>query len=307
MAMFRWVGSKAGVAEVIAAGLYAALPSCQGSGRVVSPFYGTGAIEREALGSGMFEGILAYDACDELRCFYTAVRRSPRQVLVALRLLCAQPGVFTKDGYLRLRAQNGRGQEIGAARFLYLQAYSFRGIWRVNRVGRHNTPSDQGRLDGYRFDLEDGGELEQELLTLSKVLRGKLEWATTWASCVAASRPGDLILADPPYLETFGGYSSAPFLRADQEALALQLKYLSTLGRRVLAFNSPAAAPLYKGWATRVDMSRASRMVSATGLREWDCVFLAGFTKAEQVLFLAAARPKSTPNKAPVATVVEVA
>ena len=70
-----------------------------------------------------------------------------------------------------------------------------------------------------------------------------------WRSAAELARPGDVVISDPPYLGGFDAYTAARLSSAQHECLAAELERLAANGCLVLAFNSPAAEPLYSRWA----------------------------------------------------------
>ena len=70
-----------------------------------------------------------------------------------------------------------------------------------------------------------------------------------WREVIEQARPGDLILSDPPYVNSFDGLRRRPLLprRAAPLTLALRRCSLERLRRRHV--NSADAHPLYRGWA----------------------------------------------------------
>lgn len=121
-----------------------------------------------------------------------------------------------------------------AARVIYLNKTSFRGLWRVNRQGRFNTP--YGEYDRPYYN-------RPTLLAASSTLRRADICHASFREILLKVEPGDWVYADPPYVPDrawgdFTRYTSGRFGPADQENLAEMLGQLDRDGTRWLLTNS---------------------------------------------------------------------
>jgi DNA adenine methylase len=212
-----------------------------GGGRLVSLFYGAGLVEQEV---ATIAPQIAADANPDLLALYlyAELARDPDELFRSLVRLNAQTP-RSRDGFYAVRAHLPAGRCERAARFLWLSAMSFNGLWRVNRAGDHNVPPDRARL-ARAWPLPTHGQLAAAAERIRCVV-----FFPDWRSAVALVRPGDVVISDPPYLGGFDGYTALRFSRAHHEALAATLEQIAKNGCFVLAFNSPAATPLYSRWA----------------------------------------------------------
>src|SRR5258707_5557080 len=140
--LFRWVGSKHHLVPRLAPLLREQLVF--GGGRIVSLFYGSGALEQAA---ALTEPQLAAEANPELRCLYEQLVHRPSQVHAALISLDASVS-RNRAAFLRVRALDAEALSPPdrALRFLWLSAMSFNGLVRVNCHGPHNVPPDTSGL-----------------------------------------------------------------------------------------------------------------------------------------------------------------
>jgi DNA adenine methylase len=270
--IFRWAGSKAHLVEVLAPALRAELAAR--GGKLVSLFYGSGVLERAVVGGAAHIGA---DANPDVRAAHCALlRHGADEVHLALRKLDARVP-RTREGYAVVQsAQVDQLNEIGrAARFLWLGGLAFNGLWRVNRNGRHNVPPDPARL------ARSWPFVTVEILRAAATDAAALELLPDWRDALDLARPEDLVLADPPYAGGFVGYTQSGFPAAAQSALALQLRRAAERGCAVVAFNSPAAEPLYRSWTALSCVQRSGR-ISSRGLgrgRVREMIATAGCTR----------------------------
>jgi len=254
--LFRWVGSKHHLVPRLAPLLREQLVF--GGGRIVSLFYGSGALEQAA---ALTEPQLAAEANPELRCLYEQLVHRPSQVHAALISLDASVS-RNRAAFLRVRALDAEALSPldRAVRFLWLSAMSFNGLWRVNRQGRHNVPPDPGRLRS-PWPFPTNKALREAARRLWQVT-----FVRDWCEAAQGARPGDLVLSDPPYLGGFDAYTAQRFPLSEQLALADALAALVRRCCTVVAFNSPAAKQLYAGWASFEEAERSGR-ISCMGSR----------------------------------------
>ncbi len=104
-----------------------------------------------------------------------------------------------------------------AARFLYLNTYSFNGLYRVNRQGKYNVP--YGKRGNITYNYE-------RLLEASKKLKNVILKCQDFDKSKSFIYQGDLVFLDPPYTVSkeansmFIEYNSKLFSLDDQYRLA---------------------------------------------------------------------------------------
>lgn len=139
-----------------------------------------------------------------------------------------------------------------AALFIYINKTCFNGLYRVNASGGFNVPMgdyknppilDEDNLRACSKVLQ-GTNIEQHGFDQTKILKD------------------DFYYLDPPYHETYEGYSSAGFGDKEHIALAQCCRKIDAKGGYFMLSNSdtPFVRELYKGYT--IEVVAASRMVS---------------------------------------------
>lgn len=142
-----------------------------------------------------------------------------------------------------------------AALFIYLNKTCFNGLYRVNKAGQFNVPIGDYKSPPI-VDVEN-------LRACSAVLQG--------ADIVQQSfthlkpKKDDFYYLDPPYHETYDGYSGAGFGDTEHIALAEFCHVIHQKGGKFMLSNSdtPFVQNLYRGYT--IEHVRASRSVSCKG------------------------------------------
>lgn len=152
-----------------------------------------------------------------------------------------------------LNVAGGEESEEAASLFYYLNRTGFNGLCRFNRAGLFNVPF--GRYKRIHYERDFG--VYQPLFSRWEFFSmdfGNLQL-----------EPLDFVYADPPYHNTFTGYSGNVFGEKEQESLAL---WLSKHSGPVVASNAatPFVRNLYKDLGFNVVILEAPRRISATGI-----------------------------------------
>ena len=152
-----------------------------------------------------------------------------------------------KDSYYVIREKEPTDSIEWAARFLYLNFYSFNGIYRVNSKGKYNVP--YGRRSG-EFNY-DRLETIKEKLQIADVQN------RDFADCKDVIHKGDLVFLDPPYAVTskstdnnmFIAYNPTLFSLEDQQRLAELIDYIRDVGAYFILTNAyhPEIAKIFEG------------------------------------------------------------
>lgn len=142
-----------------------------------------------------------------------------------------------------------------AAAFLYLNKTCFNGLWRVNSKGEFNVPiGDYSKPKILDADaLRAASQVLARAELLSEDYRGALHDAGA----------GDFVYLDPPYDETFNGYTTEGTF--DQATLARIVHILAKRGCHVLVSNSdtPLIRELYADFD--IEVVRNQRSVNSNG------------------------------------------
>lgn len=247
---FKSVGGKSWLVERLVPEIEALTPKLY-----VEPFVGGGAI---ALGLNPTIPKILSDANTCLIDAWLCVQRVPGAVAAELQALYAREG--SKNAWERATTYLAVRDELNemihssrtmwparGARFLYLNARAFNGLWRTNRSGEFNVP--WGKYESPReLTLDD---LRVYTIALAKVTIKKQSAFATLADLVArGDLSGTVIYADPPYDGTFDGYTADGFEDTMQAALADGLYSCAERGAKIFASNAdtPRVRELY-GWA----------------------------------------------------------
>lgn len=146
----------------------------------------------------------------ELMMAYKAVARHPRAISNCLRAFPT-----SEDFYYDLRDQRPLKLDAirRAARFIYLNRFSFNGVYRTNRLGEFNVPrgSKTGPLPTF-----------EELKRCAVALKSARCIANDFEATIDKARANDFVYLDPPYSLAsdrhrgeygYGGFSSDDLLR----------------------------------------------------------------------------------------------
>lgn len=257
--LFRWAGSKKHLFDRIAPLIRAHKAST--AGVLVSLFHGSGAIERRLGGAAV-----AADASPELLALFKELQeRGPDAVASDLagldQSMPREPWAYKALGR---RAYDDLPFAVPAmvttaARFLWLSAMAFNGVWRVNGKGEMNMGVDPARLA--KKDVLPGIDAFRAFATQ---IAGT-DFVFGWEKALARALPGDVVFADPPYGE-FRGYTAGGFSSRDHRLLASALKEAVARGIGVIGCNAPEAAGIY-GWAKCEEVTRSGCVSSDKGGR----------------------------------------
>jgi DNA adenine methylase len=272
--LFRWPGGKRHTIDRVKP----LIQHHRGAtgGRLISLFAGSLAIERACGGAAV-----AADLSPELLNLYDTLQRfGPETVHQALLDLNARtPRTKESAKAVGLAGMSG-SPLLDAARFLWLSAMIFNGVWRVNRAGQMNMGLDPARLA--RADVLP--PLEAFTSFAAEIARTK--FVVGWEAALREAQPGDVLLVDPPYGD-FVGYTRHGFTTKDQRLLAGELHNACTYGCAVITFNAPGAESLYLHWAEVEELHRAGNVSSNA----------AGRDKVAELLITAGLRQHQRPTQ----------
>jgi DNA adenine methylase len=249
----KWAGGKG----QLLGQLEALLPKDARARRYHEPFIGGGALFFH-LRPRVAE--LA-DANADLIATYASVRN---EVDALVRALAPLDRAHSDERYYRMRARWNEQLDLPraqrAALFIYLNKTGYNGLWRVNRMGKHNVPV--GRY--VRPHVYDADVLRAD----SALLQGARLNAEPFESVLDRAAAGDFVYLDPPYhpisrTSSFTAYARGGFGEEDQRRLADAFGELDRRGCAVMLSNSDCAfiAGLYRRW--RIDRVRAARAINS--------------------------------------------
>lgn len=182
---------------------------------------------------------------------FRAVRDDLDNLIRALKVHASR---HSPEYYSRARTRLFKEKDTTklAALFIYINKTCFNGLYRVNKSGEFNVPIG---------DYKNPPILDEEnLRAASKVLQG----ANIEQKPFTQINPhkGDFFYLDPPYHETYEGYSAHGFGDAEHTALAAFCRKVDEKGGFFMLSNSdtPFVRKLYNGYT--IETVSASRSVS---------------------------------------------
>lgn len=217
----KWAGGKTRYART----LVQLAPEYPGTYH--EPFLGSGAVFFELRP----RSAVLSDANEEL---VTCFRRIASEVEAVMSRLDEMPN--TREYFEAVRRQDPeRLSEVErAARVIYLNKTSFRGLWRVNRRNEFNTP--YGAYNRPYYD-------RATLLRASKALSGVTVTVADFEQALDRAEAGDWAYCDPPYVPLggwadFKRYTAGQFGEPDHIRLHDAMRRASDRGVLVTMTNS---------------------------------------------------------------------
>ena len=186
----------------------------------------------------------------ELVDAFCAVRDNPQQIIEHLKEYKTD-----EKSYYAVRATEPTDKHQKAARFLYLNATSFNGIYRVNKNGKYNVPYGKKEVTlNYQRILDVGVKLNGISITCQ-------DFADIQPQLVT----GDLVFLDPPYTVSkedtgFVGYNSTWFSLDDQRRLAQLIDHINNIGAYFIMTNAahPTILEIFEGKGRMITLERNS-------------------------------------------------
>ncbi|ONI83841.1 DNA adenine methylase [Saccharothrix sp. ALI-22-I] len=217
----KWAGGKTRYVDQ----LVAIAPPYRG--RYFEPFMGSAAVffaHRPA------EAFLS-DSNQELVVCFQVVARDPAVVMQHLDRMPNSRDFFEEVKSLEPEELTAAER---AARVIYLNKTSFRGLWRVNKKGRFNAP--YGAYDRPYYN-------RNVLLAAAKALAFAEISTNDFEVQLQRAKPGDWVFLDPPYIPVggfsdFKRYTAEQFGCADHERLAAAMRDASSRGVFLTLTNS---------------------------------------------------------------------
>jgi len=191
-----------------------------------------GAVDGE---SGTFFGVWAPSARQvtvigdfnaDLIDAYQVIADAPGAVARALSGMPTEPEFYYE---LRARDMPSLSRVARAARFVYLNRFSFNGVYRTNREGSFNVP--RGKKTGSLPTTES-------LVAVAKTLKNATLVCGDFENTLKHARRGDFVYMDPPYrldeTRMRGEYGYGAFSSCDLERLEAALVKLDRRGVKFL-------------------------------------------------------------------------
>ena len=216
----KWVGGKRKIANK----LIEHIPD--GLNNYYEPFLGGGALFFNI--KHKFNKCLLSDINSDLITTYNMVKEQPDE-------LCKQIDVHeqnhSKEYYLKVRDTNNNGDShlITAAKFMYLNKYSFRGVYRINNKGKQTC--------SFSSKWYKTSKKEDTIKSASMFLKDVKIYTGDFSSIEATT--GDFVYLDPPYHKSGERYyTQLPFDEVEQVRLRDFVNKLGFNGVKIMLSNS---------------------------------------------------------------------
>ena len=184
----------------------------------------------------------------------------------------------TEHDYYEIRSHNFSKSQKKAAQFIYLNMYSYNGIYRVNSNGGYNVPF------GFRKNISLD---ENNLRLASQRLKKTNLIPQDFGISLERVKKGDLVFIDPPYTVAhenngFIAYNQKLFSLEDQEKLASWLNELKDRGAYYILTNAKhdAILKIYEDQKP-IEITRASTIGGKNAVRGLISEYI--FTNIKQV------------------------
>jgi DNA adenine methylase len=250
--LLKWAGGKSRLLSHI-------IPALPKGRRLIEPFVGGGAVFLNATG---FEKYLLGDSNKHLINLYRTVVERPQEFVDVAQLFFNE-SFRSPERYLEVRHAFNRESDVltQSAQFLFLNRFGFNGLCRYNRSGQYNVP--------YGHLQQVPAFPTQQIFAFAEKAREATFVHGDFAAIMRSAEPGDVIYADPPYLDrddvaSFRGYGATGFGLDRQSELADLARELAGRGVPVVISNHDCsvARDLYAG--AEIATFSARRSISAT-------------------------------------------
>ena len=226
----QWVGGKRKITDQ----LIQNIP--EGMNNYYEPFLGGGALFFAV--KGRFKQYFLSDINLDLIMSYNVIKKNPVEVS---KLLDSHKENHSKEYYYQIRdCNNVNNPTIISARFLYLNRYAFKGIYRINRNGKLAT--------SFSYKSYKSNE-DKRFEECSSLLQDVMIYASDFS--FIEPKENDFVYLDPPYHqagERF--YTRVAFDENEQIRLRDFVEELSSKKVKVMISNSDTAfiRNLYKNF-----------------------------------------------------------
>lgn len=194
--------------------------------RLIDLFMGSGTVSLKL--ADRFQTVLMCDVNPDLVDFMRMALDAP-ETLIAKATPLFSAGMNGGDAYRKQRTLfNQGGRSRTPARFLYLNRHCYGGMIRYNKKGGFNTAA--GNRKSSVFPVEN-------IRGMSKRLPHAVVELADFRVTMQMAGAGDLVIADPPYLDSTITYTSGGFDATAQADLAREAELAAARGATVIVFN----------------------------------------------------------------------
>jgi DNA adenine methylase len=212
-----------------------------------------------------FKSYHGSDAAADLVAAWLFVQRDST---TAGRQLLSQAWAPSAERYAQVRQWQPHLLGLRGLRTLWLNLYSFNGLFRHNRRGEFNAPPDPAR-----FATVDRAAVAAQWAEVARQIARVHLSVSGAVSQLRQCGPDDVAYLDPPYwvdgTSRFTGYSGEKFDVEEQHELAAEAAAAIRRGCRVVASNSPAASATWeealRGLPHAIEIIQSRRSISCKG------------------------------------------
>lgn len=220
------------------------------------------------------------DSLEALTWAFANIRDDVMQVHKHLPII--SKGSNSKNHYELLRDRfnsllsRGEYNAEFTALFIYLNKAGFNGLWRQNRNGEFNVPFG----DHSNLRMPNLGELLQASKILQNAVISTMTYPKEVFKVINGATAGDVIFADPPYLDTFQGYDGI-FESGKEFHEELAIVLWQAVRRGVTVFVTNNDCPETRRWYgafTEIETYNRSQSVAGTveGRKRWNQILAIG-------------------------------
>lgn len=236
--ILKWVGGKARLLPHLT-------KHYAGQRKVIEPFFGGGALSFHLAARDPEIKIIANDLLAPVVAIYEAVRDDVEAFideveLFAVPYLACQSKATRRAFYYDVRDRYHAGELDGPAPLFYLLWCAYSGLYRTSkaRPGRFNT--------SHGFGLEKENFYHRERLRAAARVMGGWKFTSSDFERLLDDVDDDtFVFLDPPYRETYDGYTGAGFDEHDQLRVVDFFKSAHARGAKVLYTNKDVGDSFY--------------------------------------------------------------
>jgi len=178
----------------------------------------------------------------ELILVYETLKKDKENVLKILNHLKSD-----KESFLTIRQNEGISDAEKSARFIYLNKNCFNGLYRVNSKNKFNVPWGGKEREPPYVD-------ERNYYEFAEKIKNTTFFSLNYLDFLAETKENSFIYCDPPYFDTFSGYTKSPWTDQDQtNLLEACIDLQKNKGCSIIISNSlcEKSINLYKGLKTQ--------------------------------------------------------
>ncbi len=176
-----------------------------------------------------------FDINSELINFYNQIQDEnlDQRIKTFIEANATESQYYIVRGMDRLSEYPDMANHVKALRFYYLNQFCFNGLYRINSKGYHNVPLDKARLIDCNIEQKKKSLLDfKNFLSKYRISFNEGDFFERYHAF--GVDPNDFVYLDPPYHNTFTGYSTNGFTYNDFAALMQICDDMNRKGAKVM-------------------------------------------------------------------------